>query len=84
MVAIRGVYDGKTFSALPREPLPRVQRDVPVAIVFLEEVSPAADRRQRHVEVARRMRAARDAMPPLGMSVKELIEAGRERYTCCH
>jgi hypothetical protein len=31
------------------------------------------------VEIARRMRAARDAMPPLGMSVKGLIEAGRER-----
>jgi len=79
MLAIRGVYDGKTFSALPGEPLPRVQREVPVAIVFLEEVSPEADRRQRQVEVARRMRAARDAMAPLGMSVKELIEAGRER-----
>jgi hypothetical protein len=79
MLAIRGVYDGKTFSALPSEPLPRVQREVPVAIVFLEEVSPEADRRKHQVEVARRMRAARDAMPPLGMSVKELIEAGRER-----
>ena len=79
MLTIRGVYDGKTFSALPSEPLPLVEREVPVAIVFLEEVSPAADRRQRQVEIARRMRAARDAMPPLGMSVKELIEAGRER-----
>jgi hypothetical protein len=79
MLAIRGIYDGKTFSALPSEPLPRVQREVPVAIVFLEEVSLEVDRRQHQVEVARRMRAARDAMPPLGMSVKELIEAGRER-----
>jgi hypothetical protein len=79
MLAIRGVYDGKTFSALPNEPLPRVQREVPVAIVFLEEVSPEAEKRQHQVEIARRMRAARDAMPPLGMSVKELIEAGRER-----
>lgn len=79
MLAIRGVYNGKTFSALPSEPLPRVEQEVPVAIVFLEEVSPAEDRRQRQAEVARRMRAARDAMPPLGMSVKELIEAGRER-----
>ena len=79
MLAIRGVYDGKTFSALPSEPLPRVQREVPVAIVFLEEVSLEVDRRQHQVELAKRMRAARDAMPPLGMSVKELIEAGRER-----
>ena len=79
MIAIRGVYNGKTFSALPGEPLPQVQRDMPVAIIFLEEVSLEADRRQHQVEVAKRMRAARDAMPPLGMSVKELIEAGRER-----
>jgi len=56
-----------------------VQREVPVAIVFLEEVAPAVDRCQHQVEVARRMRAARNAMPPLGVSVKELIEAGREQ-----
>jgi hypothetical protein len=79
MLAIRGVYDGKTFSALPNEPVPQVQRKVPVAIVFLEEVAPEVDRHQHQVEVARRMRAARNAMPPLGVSVKELIEAGRER-----
>jgi len=79
MIAIRGVYNGKTFSALPGEPLPQVQRDMPVAIIFLEEVSLEADRRPHQVEVAKRMRAARDAMPPLGISVKELIEAGRER-----
>jgi hypothetical protein len=79
MLAIRGVYDGKTFSALPNEPVPRVQREVPIAIVFLEELAPEADGRQHQVAVARRMRTARDAMPPLGVSVKELIEAGRER-----
>jgi hypothetical protein len=39
MLAIRGVYDGKTFSALPNEPVPRVQHEVPVAIIFLEEVA---------------------------------------------
>ena len=44
-----------------------------------DEVAPEVDRRQHQAEVARRMRIARDAMPPLGMSVKELIEAGRER-----
>jgi hypothetical protein len=52
---------------------------MPVAIIFLEEVSLEADRRQHQVEVAKRMRTARDTMPPLGMSVKALIEAGRER-----
>ena len=52
MLAIRGVYNGKTLGALPSEPLPRVQREVPVAIVFLEEVSPEIDKHQRQVEVA--------------------------------
>jgi hypothetical protein len=79
MLVIRGVCNGKTFSALPNEPMPRVQREAPVAILFLEEVTPEADRRQHQVEVARRMHAARNAMPPLGVSVKELMEAGRER-----
>jgi hypothetical protein len=79
MLAIRGVYDGKTFSALPSESLPQVQREVPVAIIFLEEVALGADKRQHQAEIAHRMRAARNAMPPLGISVKELIEAGRER-----
>lgn len=79
MLAIRGVYDGKTFSALPSEPLPQVQREVPVAIIFLEEALPETDSRQHQIEVARRMRATRNAMPPLGVSVKELIEEGRER-----
>ena len=64
---------------MPGEPLPQVQRDVPVAIIFLEEISLEADKREHQVEVARRMRAARDAMSPLGMRVKELIEAGHER-----
>jgi hypothetical protein len=52
---------------------------VPIAIIFLEEVSLNAQRRQHLVEVAKRMRAARDAMSPLGISVKDLVEAGRER-----
>ena len=39
MIAIRGVYNGKTFSALPGKPLSHVQRAMPVAILFLEEVS---------------------------------------------
>ena len=28
-------------------------------------------------EIARRMREARDKMPPLGMSIKEMVEEGR-------
>lgn len=83
MLTIQGVYDGKTFSALPSESLPRVQREVPVAIIFLEEVS-REDNGGHQVEIAKRMRTARDAMPPLDVSVKELIEAGRECETHRH
>jgi hypothetical protein len=71
MLTIGGVYDGKTFSALTNEPVPQVQEEVPVAIVFFKEVALQANRRE--CEAARRMRAARDAMAPLGMSVRELI-----------
>ena len=31
----------------------------------------------RQRETARRMREARDKMPPLGMSLKEMVEEGR-------
>ena len=31
----------------------------------------------RQREIARRMREARDKMPPLGMSIKEMVEEGR-------
>ena len=78
MLTMQGVYDGKTFSALPSEPLPQGQGKVPVAIAFLEEVSLADDGGQRQVDVAKRMHAVRDAMPPLGVSVREIIETGRE------
>jgi len=79
MLAIRGVYDGKTFKALPTELVPVVHGEVPIAIVFLEDVSAQREPRQHLVAVANRMRAAREAMTPLGMSVKDLVEAGRER-----
>lgn len=78
MLAIRGVYDGKTFRALPNEPIPTVDQEVPVAIIFLEGVSGKTERRQHQVEIAKRMRAAREVMPPLGISVKDLVEEGRE------
>ena len=32
----------------------------------------------RQREIARRMREARDKMSPLGMSIKEMVEEGRE------
>lgn len=79
MLTIRGIYDGKTFKVLPTEPLPNIQGEVPVAIIFLEDVSVEVQKRQHQIEVARQMRAAREAMPPLEMSVKDLVEEGRER-----
>ena len=39
MLTIRGVYDGKTFRALPNEPLPMVVGETPVEIVFLDQVT---------------------------------------------
>lgn len=74
MLTLRGVYDGKTIRILPSEPVPPVHREVPVAIIFLEDILP-----QEQTEIAKRMRNARDRMAPLGMSVKDLVEQGRER-----
>ncbi len=79
MLTIRGVYDGKTFRILPTEPLPSVDGEVPVAIVFLDDIQVENTSRQYQTEIAERMRAAREAMPPLGVSVKDLVETGRER-----
>jgi len=79
MLTVRGVYDGKKVRLLPSERIPRVRREVPVAIVFLEDVTAEDGRAQRQIEIAMRMRAARAAMPPLDISIKELVEAGRER-----
>lgn len=77
MIAIRATYDGKDFK--PVDPLPEVKHEVPVAIVFLEEPVNQDEKRRRQLEAAQRMLAARDAMEPLGIPVKDLIEEGRER-----
>lgn len=79
MLTVRGVYDGKVFKPLPSEKVPLVHREVPVAILFLEDITAGNERKQRQAEIAARMRAARAMMAPLGMSVKDLVEAGRER-----
>jgi hypothetical protein len=50
-----------------------------LSIIFLHDVSAAQAAHQHLVELAKRMPGARDAMLPLGMSVKELMEAERER-----
>jgi hypothetical protein len=71
MIAIQATYDGKNFKPLPSERLPEVNREIPVAIVFLEEGStqnekPEQDeKRRRLLDSALRMRAQRDAMEPL-------------------
>lgn len=52
--------------------LDKIQKGVPSGPTVHQEVSVI-------VEVVRRMRAAREGMSPLGMSVKDLVEKGRER-----
>lgn len=79
MLTVRGTFDGKEFKPLPSERVPAIDREVPVAMLFLEEVGADNERTRRQLEIAARMRAARAAMAPLGMSVKDLVEAGRER-----
>lgn len=77
MLTVRGVYDGKTVRVLPTERLPNVTGEVPVAIIFLQEVTD--DRRRLQIEAAQWMRALRARMPPLDMSIRDMIEEGRER-----
>ena len=43
LLTIRGVYDGKTFRALPTESVPPVSREVAIAILFLEEAPIATE-----------------------------------------
>jgi hypothetical protein len=79
MMTIRGVYDGKAIKPLPTESLPDVDHEVPVAITFLEEIPVDGDKRKRQAEIVKRMRDSRQAMQALAESVKDLVEAGRER-----
>ena len=78
MLAIKGIYDGKTIRPLATETLPEVEGEVPVLITFPGVKDAEAERRQR-IETAERMVAERDAIEPLGCSVKDLIEEGRYR-----
>ncbi|MEK7277910.1 MAG: hypothetical protein AAB427_11225 [Chloroflexota bacterium] len=78
MLALRGIYDGKTFRVLTSEKLPNIKGVVPVAIIFLEDMTDE-QRRLRQIEAARWMREVRAHMPPLDMSIKDMIEEGRER-----
>ncbi|MBS1787989.1 MAG: hypothetical protein JST85_09720 [Acidobacteria bacterium] len=85
MIAVQATYDGKEFKPLPSERLPDVKGEVPVAIVFLHEGTIQEEKpdqgqnekRKRLLESALRLRAQRDAMEPLGMTVAELLEESR-------
>ncbi len=76
MIAVQATYDGKEFRPLPSEQLPEVSGEIPVTIVFPEDAI-QAEKRRRLLESAQRMRALRDAMQPLGVTVAELLEEGR-------
>jgi hypothetical protein len=73
MLTIRGVYDGKTIRPLPGEPLPEVDREVEVRIVFCEPLTPLDT---SPMELLFRIR---DSHPPLPYPVSELIEHERNR-----
>ena len=79
MIAIQATYDGKNFKPLPSEQLPEVGREIPVAIIFLEGTLAAKPPERSQREIAEEMWAARAKMQPLGMSIPEMIEEGRER-----
>ncbi len=78
MYTIKATYDGQIFKPLATEVLPTVEGEISVAIVFLDGAKWETSRQDQR-EAARRMRAARDLMEPLGMSIKELVEEGRDR-----
>jgi hypothetical protein len=69
---------GKQVKVLPAENLPSVDHDVAVAIIFWEDMPTPQNSKSHLLEAAQRMREARKLMPPLGISVKEPVEAGRE------
>lgn len=76
MIAVQATYDGKEFRPLPSEHLPEVSGEIPVTILFPEGFV-QAEKRKQLLESALRMRALRDAMEPLGLTVAELLEEGR-------
>jgi len=79
MIAVQATYDGKEFKPLPSESFPNVEKEISVTIVFGEEAvsEKRAERSQR--EIFEEMWDARAKMEPLGMSIRDMIEEGRER-----
>ncbi len=78
MYTIKATYDGHLFKPLATEVLPSVEGEIPVAIVFLDDPK-WNTLKQDQQEAAKRMRATRDKMEPLEVSIKELVEEGRDR-----
>lgn len=79
MLTIKGTYDGKEFKPLSEEDLPEVEGVVPVQITFLPGECEAGSSGVNEAEAAKRMRAERNEMTPLGFPVKDLVEDGRYR-----
>jgi hypothetical protein len=85
MLALRGVYDGKTIRLLPSETAPQVQGETPVAVIFLLEdiaylgKSPEAPAKIPASVAAQQLDALRAKLGPIGVSVKDLIDEGRYR-----
>ena len=77
LTAIRGIYDGKTFRAMATEKLPHITHEVPIVIIFLEPLG--EESLQQQIEAAQWLKELRAHLPPLDMSLKEMIEEGRER-----
>lgn len=78
MLTIKAIYDGHTFKPLATEMLPEVEREIPVAIVFLDDAAWAANEIAQR-EAALKLRAIRDRMPVLDVSIKDMVEEGRDR-----
>ena len=77
MYTIKATYDGRLFKPLATEVLPSVEGEIPVAIIFLDDTN-WKTLKQDQLEAAARMRALRDTMEPLDVSIKELVEEGRD------
>src|SRR5438309_178979 len=73
MQTIRGVYDGKTIRPLPAEPLPDVDGEIPVEIVFVKEGMNEEELRRQRTAALARLRESRAATPPWNCSLREMI-----------
>jgi predicted DNA-binding antitoxin AbrB/MazE fold protein len=66
---INAVYENGTFRPLQKINMPEGYQ---VQLIIQSQA------KEKDREIVRRMQQARDAMPPLGMNIKDLVEDGRE------